>query len=93
MLHNFMVVASAIFSMLILRRPLRVHEWLGCAIVTLALVLTGIPALQKPEEATDAHSSSHWLGIVLAILSTCVHALQNIWEEALFQKGISIHSH
>eukprot|EP01054_Gregarina_sp_Poly1_P002189 Gregarina_sp_Poly_1__2188@NODE_1581_length_3795_cov_120_818938_g311_i2_p3_GENE_NODE_1581_length_3795_cov_120_818938_g311_i2NODE_1581_length_3795_cov_120_818938_g311_i2_p3_ORF_typecomplete_len211_score16_17CRTlike/PF08627_10/4_1e20SLC35F/PF06027_12/3_7e16Nuc_sug_transp/PF04142_15/9_7e13UAA/PF08449_11/4_1e08TPT/PF03151_16/2e06PUNUT/PF16913_5/4_3e05PUNUT/PF16913_5/4_4e02Mg_trans_NIPA/PF05653_14/0_0013NDUF_C2/PF06374_11/2_4e02NDUF_C2/PF06374_11/0_0857TMRDISM_7TM/PF07695_11/0_00677TMRDISM_7TM/PF07695 len=86
MLHNFMVIASAVFSVAILRRPLRVHEWLGCFIVTTALILTGVPALTHPEEAT-ANQGLHWLGIVLAILSTCVHALQNIWEERLFLKG------
>lgn len=87
MLHNFMVVASALFCLLILKRPLRVHEWLGCFVVTSALVLTGIPAIERPETTSSAASSRHWLGILLAILSTCVHALQNVWEEHLFCKG------
>eukprot|EP01055_Gregarina_sp_Pseudo9_P005909 Gregarina_sp_Pseudo_9__5908@NODE_938_length_2050_cov_20_491795_g880_i0_p1_GENE_NODE_938_length_2050_cov_20_491795_g880_i0NODE_938_length_2050_cov_20_491795_g880_i0_p1_ORF_typecomplete_len456_score87_61CRTlike/PF08627_10/9_4e30CRTlike/PF08627_10/37SLC35F/PF06027_12/7_6e27Nuc_sug_transp/PF04142_15/1_3e25Nuc_sug_transp/PF04142_15/1_4e03TPT/PF03151_16/1_3e16UAA/PF08449_11/1_8e15PUNUT/PF16913_5/2_3e07EamA/PF00892_20/4_4e05EamA/PF00892_20/3_3Mg_trans_NIPA/PF05653_14/3_2e03Mg_trans_NIPA/PF05653_14/0_00 len=86
MLHNFMVIASAVFSVAILRKPLKVHEWLGCTIVTAALILTGVPALTHPEAAT-ANQELHWLGIIIAILSTCVHALQNIWEERLFLKG------
>lgn len=42
--------------------------------------------MTHPEEAT-AHQDLHWLGILVALLSTCVHALQNIWEERLFLKG------
>ncbi|EZG45467.1 putative transmembrane protein [Gregarina niphandrodes] len=86
MLHNFMVICSAVFTILILRYPLRVHEWLGSLVVTVALILCGIPALRNPEEATEVHSDYQWLGILLALVSTCVHSLQNIWEEALFRK-------
>lgn len=87
MLHNFMLVTAAIFSMVMFRKPLKVHEWLGCFLVTFALICSGIPAILYPEDATDTHSSAQWIGILLALLGTCAHAFQNVWEEALFSKG------
>lgn len=88
MLHNLTLIFSAFISMLMFKRALRVHEWLGCMVITLALGFASIPAIHTPETATG-HNSSHWLGIVCATLSTAIHSLQNIWEEKLLLKGMN----
>eukprot|EP01053_Blabericola_migrator_P002594 Blabericola_migrator_1__2593@NODE_1731_length_3907_cov_108_722917_g1118_i0_p1_GENE_NODE_1731_length_3907_cov_108_722917_g1118_i0NODE_1731_length_3907_cov_108_722917_g1118_i0_p1_ORF_typecomplete_len501_score59_02SLC35F/PF06027_12/2_5e24CRTlike/PF08627_10/1_8e20CRTlike/PF08627_10/7_6e02Nuc_sug_transp/PF04142_15/2_2e02Nuc_sug_transp/PF04142_15/3_2e19UAA/PF08449_11/4_9e12PUNUT/PF16913_5/2_9e02PUNUT/PF16913_5/1_4e08EamA/PF00892_20/1_5e07EamA/PF00892_20/1_8e04TPT/PF03151_16/4_3e07Mg_trans_NIPA/PF05653 len=85
MLKNFMVVISAVLQLFMIRRALRIHEWIGVTCITTALVLTAIPAVLHP----DPDVKEPWkatLGIALAILGTSLHGLQGTLEEFNFKK-------
>eukprot|EP01054_Gregarina_sp_Poly1_P009875 Gregarina_sp_Poly_1__9874@NODE_640_length_7000_cov_184_134574_g489_i0_p4_GENE_NODE_640_length_7000_cov_184_134574_g489_i0NODE_640_length_7000_cov_184_134574_g489_i0_p4_ORF_typecomplete_len427_score29_30SLC35F/PF06027_12/1_6e02SLC35F/PF06027_12/1_4e23Nuc_sug_transp/PF04142_15/1_1e20CRTlike/PF08627_10/1_9e18CRTlike/PF08627_10/5_5e02UAA/PF08449_11/3e02UAA/PF08449_11/1_2e12TPT/PF03151_16/1_4e09PUNUT/PF16913_5/2_2e08Mg_trans_NIPA/PF05653_14/1_7e02Mg_trans_NIPA/PF05653_14/1_7Ferric_reduct/PF01794_19/8 len=87
MLHNSLVIICAFEQLAIIRRALRIHEWIGVITVTIAMILTVLPAILNPETSTTNDGSSAWLGILLAILTTCLSGTQIILEEWLFIKS------
>eukprot|EP01055_Gregarina_sp_Pseudo9_P000177 Gregarina_sp_Pseudo_9__176@NODE_1116_length_1865_cov_146_977547_g1043_i0_p1_GENE_NODE_1116_length_1865_cov_146_977547_g1043_i0NODE_1116_length_1865_cov_146_977547_g1043_i0_p1_ORF_typecomplete_len444_score59_10SLC35F/PF06027_12/93SLC35F/PF06027_12/1_3e28Nuc_sug_transp/PF04142_15/3_1e02Nuc_sug_transp/PF04142_15/4_1e26CRTlike/PF08627_10/3_8e02CRTlike/PF08627_10/4e24CRTlike/PF08627_10/3_2e02UAA/PF08449_11/1_7e17TPT/PF03151_16/7_2e14PUNUT/PF16913_5/1e11EamA/PF00892_20/2_1e02EamA/PF00892_20/4_4e06EamA len=86
MLRNFLVVVCALMQLGLIRRALRIHEWVGVLLITVAMVLTAIPAIQNPEASDTNDGSKAWVGIVLAIIGTTMQGFQIIFEEWLFSK-------
>eukprot|EP01054_Gregarina_sp_Poly1_P009877 Gregarina_sp_Poly_1__9876@NODE_640_length_7000_cov_184_134574_g489_i0_p3_GENE_NODE_640_length_7000_cov_184_134574_g489_i0NODE_640_length_7000_cov_184_134574_g489_i0_p3_ORF_typecomplete_len430_score29_95SLC35F/PF06027_12/3e22Nuc_sug_transp/PF04142_15/3_2e02Nuc_sug_transp/PF04142_15/4_5e18CRTlike/PF08627_10/7_5e16UAA/PF08449_11/1_9e09TPT/PF03151_16/4_2e08PUNUT/PF16913_5/1e07EamA/PF00892_20/7_4e02EamA/PF00892_20/0_0094EamA/PF00892_20/1_3e03NADH5_C/PF06455_11/0_25NADH5_C/PF06455_11/2_3e03Mg_trans_NI len=87
MLHNIHVIICALEQLAIIRRALRIHEWIGVITITTAMVLTALPAILRPETSVLHDGSSAWLGVVLALLSTGFRGSQIICEEWLFIKA------
>lgn len=86
MLKNFLVVVVALMQLILIRRALRIHEWIGTITITAAMVLTAVPAILDPETTEDNDGSKAWLGVLLAILGTSCQGFQIIFEEWLFTK-------
>eukprot|EP01054_Gregarina_sp_Poly1_P009876 Gregarina_sp_Poly_1__9875@NODE_640_length_7000_cov_184_134574_g489_i0_p2_GENE_NODE_640_length_7000_cov_184_134574_g489_i0NODE_640_length_7000_cov_184_134574_g489_i0_p2_ORF_typecomplete_len431_score32_96SLC35F/PF06027_12/1_6e21CRTlike/PF08627_10/2_2e19Nuc_sug_transp/PF04142_15/2e19UAA/PF08449_11/1_4e12PUNUT/PF16913_5/6e12TPT/PF03151_16/3_1e10EamA/PF00892_20/1_8e03EamA/PF00892_20/0_0021EamA/PF00892_20/3_9e02Ferric_reduct/PF01794_19/1_2e03Ferric_reduct/PF01794_19/0_0021Ferric_reduct/PF01794_19/4_6e len=87
MLHNTMVIICAFEQLTIIRRALRIHEWIGVVTITTAMVLTALPAILNPETSVTNDGSSAWLGVLFALLSTCCQGTQIMMEEWLFMKS------
>eukprot|EP01057_Protomagalhaensia_wolfi_P000230 Protomagalhaensia_wolfi_Nauph_80__229@NODE_1129_length_1708_cov_252_212103_g861_i0_p1_GENE_NODE_1129_length_1708_cov_252_212103_g861_i0NODE_1129_length_1708_cov_252_212103_g861_i0_p1_ORF_typecomplete_len434_score94_19CRTlike/PF08627_10/1_9e03CRTlike/PF08627_10/2_1e29SLC35F/PF06027_12/8_8e02SLC35F/PF06027_12/5_9e29Nuc_sug_transp/PF04142_15/7_2e02Nuc_sug_transp/PF04142_15/1e23UAA/PF08449_11/2_5e14TPT/PF03151_16/4_8e14PUNUT/PF16913_5/6_1e11EamA/PF00892_20/6_5e02EamA/PF00892_20/1_2e06EamA/PF00892_20 len=85
MLRNTFVVVAALLQLILIRRALRVHEWIGVITVSTAMVLTAIPAILRPEDASHSAGEAA-LGVILAVLSTVFQAIQMVFEEFLFTK-------
>eukprot|EP01055_Gregarina_sp_Pseudo9_P000588 Gregarina_sp_Pseudo_9__587@NODE_1377_length_1650_cov_54_443824_g1285_i0_p1_GENE_NODE_1377_length_1650_cov_54_443824_g1285_i0NODE_1377_length_1650_cov_54_443824_g1285_i0_p1_ORF_typecomplete_len431_score24_57SLC35F/PF06027_12/18SLC35F/PF06027_12/4_5e26Nuc_sug_transp/PF04142_15/88Nuc_sug_transp/PF04142_15/3_4e24CRTlike/PF08627_10/2_2e02CRTlike/PF08627_10/2_1e21UAA/PF08449_11/1e02UAA/PF08449_11/1e13TPT/PF03151_16/3_9e12PUNUT/PF16913_5/1_3e07EamA/PF00892_20/41EamA/PF00892_20/9_7e06EamA/PF00892_20/7_4 len=86
MLKNLVVVVCALLQLVVIRRALRIHEWIGTITITGAMVLTAIPAIIDPETSEENDGSKAWLGVLLAILGTSCQGFQIIFEEWLFTK-------
>lgn len=88
MLRNSLLVMTSITSLILVRRPLRVHEWLGVIFMTAGMVSAGIMSVINPDKhgIYEGHS---WLGVVLTIGSTIFSAVQMTIEEFYFQKTYS----
>lgn len=91
MLRNFMVVMAALFQVCLIRKSVVVHQWAGVILITMAMVLTAIPALENPakNDATGEQRSTARtiVGVCLAVGGTTVQAFQLLLEELLFRKG------
>eukprot|EP01056_Protomagalhaensia_sp_Gyna25_P000993 Protomagalhaensia_sp_Gyna_25__992@NODE_1480_length_1799_cov_3222_803409_g408_i1_p1_GENE_NODE_1480_length_1799_cov_3222_803409_g408_i1NODE_1480_length_1799_cov_3222_803409_g408_i1_p1_ORF_typecomplete_len431_score70_37SLC35F/PF06027_12/4_1e02SLC35F/PF06027_12/2_4e24CRTlike/PF08627_10/9_3e23Nuc_sug_transp/PF04142_15/1_4e03Nuc_sug_transp/PF04142_15/3_7e21Nuc_sug_transp/PF04142_15/1_9e02UAA/PF08449_11/4_2e11TPT/PF03151_16/1_5e09EamA/PF00892_20/8_4e02EamA/PF00892_20/2e06EamA/PF00892_20/3_9e03PUNUT/PF1 len=86
MLRNFLVVICALLQLMLIRRALRLHEWVGVITITGAMVLTAVPAILMPEGGEDDDPVQTVLAIVFAIVGTSLHGLQIMFEEWLFTK-------
>jgi drug/metabolite transporter (DMT)-like permease len=95
MLRGSMVVFSALFSKLFLKRPLVMAHWVGVGIVVFALLVVAFSALMKPCQPCDLISSSSngedlpstttqkVLGTILVVLAQIIQASQIVVEEFL----------
>ncbi|EZG67685.1 putative transmembrane protein [Gregarina niphandrodes] len=86
MLRNFMVVLTAILQPAMLRKAVRIHEWLGVFVITIAMVLTAVPAFLSPDDSGNTDTGKVVLGIVLAIVGTSVQSVQLLLEEWFLRK-------
>ncbi|EZG79246.1 putative transmembrane protein [Gregarina niphandrodes] len=88
MLRNFMVVMAAVFQVVLIRKSVTVHQWLGVLSITVAMILTAIPAIISPDDSLhDASATRTVIGVALAVAGTTVQAFQLLVEEWLFRKG------
>eukprot|EP01053_Blabericola_migrator_P002593 Blabericola_migrator_1__2592@NODE_1731_length_3907_cov_108_722917_g1118_i0_p2_GENE_NODE_1731_length_3907_cov_108_722917_g1118_i0NODE_1731_length_3907_cov_108_722917_g1118_i0_p2_ORF_typecomplete_len417_score56_33SLC35F/PF06027_12/2_7e20Nuc_sug_transp/PF04142_15/2_1e16CRTlike/PF08627_10/2_5e03CRTlike/PF08627_10/3_3e17UAA/PF08449_11/1e15PUNUT/PF16913_5/5_3e12TPT/PF03151_16/3_6e03TPT/PF03151_16/5_6e11EamA/PF00892_20/4_9e05EamA/PF00892_20/1_1Mg_trans_NIPA/PF05653_14/0_16Phage_holin_1/PF04531_13/5e03P len=87
MLRNFMVVIAALFQLFLIRKALRIHEWLGVMVLTSAMICTAIPAITHPEGGSTADSQRALMGIALSLVGTTMHSFHVIFDEYLFRKG------
>eukprot|EP01055_Gregarina_sp_Pseudo9_P000256 Gregarina_sp_Pseudo_9__255@NODE_1162_length_1824_cov_128_406162_g1088_i0_p1_GENE_NODE_1162_length_1824_cov_128_406162_g1088_i0NODE_1162_length_1824_cov_128_406162_g1088_i0_p1_ORF_typecomplete_len443_score65_99SLC35F/PF06027_12/3_5e27Nuc_sug_transp/PF04142_15/2_2e24CRTlike/PF08627_10/6e23TPT/PF03151_16/6_5e16PUNUT/PF16913_5/4_9e14UAA/PF08449_11/1_9e03UAA/PF08449_11/1_7e12EamA/PF00892_20/4_3e02EamA/PF00892_20/1_9e05EamA/PF00892_20/0_32Ferric_reduct/PF01794_19/62Ferric_reduct/PF01794_19/0_022Ferric len=86
MLRNFLVVVAAMMQLGLIRRALRVHEWIGVVLITGAMVLTAVPAVLNPEDTELDDDSKAWLGILMAILGTACQGVQFVFEEWVYKR-------
>lgn len=91
MLRNFMVVICAFLQPFMMKKAVKIHEAFGVVLITVAMVLTAIPAIQTPDSDGDNTSSTSQviIGVVLAVAGTSLQAVQLILEEAFIKKGRS----
>ena len=82
MLRGSMVIFSAIFTILILKRKVPAFEWLSVLICSVALVLVGASSIAN-SDASEYGPGYQLLGCGLVIGSQIVQALQIIIEEIL----------
>lgn len=85
MLRNFNVVLTAVLTLVMIRRALKVHEWIGVFGITGAMVLAAIPAFNEPDPSVSGNKSA--IGIILALAGTSVQGVQLLTEEFFFRKG------
>lgn len=86
MLRNILVVVVACTRMVVSRRCLKMHEFLGISLVLLGLGLCCFSAVHQPDlRVADPIYARR--GIVCAILGNTVYAVQILWEEYLFMKA------
>lgn len=82
-LRNSMLCWCAIITMVMMKRPLRVHEWLGIVVMTAGMVASAVAAILKDD---GGQGDRAWLGIVLALAGTVFASFQLIVEEKFFEK-------
>lgn len=87
MLRNFSVCICAVEQLLIIRRGVRVHEWFGVIIMTVAMMLAAIPAIIWPDTDIAFDPDLAWIGIVMQISATVIEATLVVFEDFLFRKG------
>jgi hypothetical protein len=85
MLRNTMLICTSLFSIVLIRRPLRSHEVIGILIMTVGMVVGGIYAIRNPDETSSVSDDKAWLGIVLTLIGTVFNAFQIILEEWYFK--------
>jgi len=101
MLRGSMVIFSAIFSKVFLKRNLHASHWIGVGIVAFALVVVALAALNAPglpQDSSEASSSSNEaattaqaaLGCALVVFAQIIQASQIVVEEYLL-KEIVLH--
>lgn len=84
MLRNFMVVIGAVLQLVIVRKALRWHEYCGVALITGAMFLAAVPAIQNPDDSAVEDSNAA-LGVLFSLLGTSIQALQLTFEDYLFR--------
>lgn len=87
MMRNFILVVNAIITIIMMRRPIRVHEWIGIVIMTAGMIASGVQAMMTPDESSSVNSDLAWLGIVLTLLGTVLNGVQLIVEEKFLEKA------
>eukprot|EP01053_Blabericola_migrator_P009056 Blabericola_migrator_1__9055@NODE_481_length_8138_cov_55_758146_g374_i0_p3_GENE_NODE_481_length_8138_cov_55_758146_g374_i0NODE_481_length_8138_cov_55_758146_g374_i0_p3_ORF_typecomplete_len399_score31_73Nuc_sug_transp/PF04142_15/1_8e25CRTlike/PF08627_10/1_1e24SLC35F/PF06027_12/1_7e24UAA/PF08449_11/4_2e14TPT/PF03151_16/2_9e10PUNUT/PF16913_5/5_2e07EamA/PF00892_20/1_9e05EamA/PF00892_20/9_7e03Mg_trans_NIPA/PF05653_14/1_2e02Mg_trans_NIPA/PF05653_14/3_NODE_481_length_8138_cov_55_758146_g374_i060477243 len=86
MLRNSLVLVTAGMSMILMRRPLIVYEWIGIVVMTGGMVLSGMEAILRPDLATNTDPAKSWLGIVLTLVGTVLNAGTIISEEWMLKR-------
>ncbi|KAJ3442462.1 hypothetical protein M0812_12197 [Anaeramoeba flamelloides] len=81
MLRGSMVVFSAIFSVIFLKRKLYVFHWVGVFIVVCALVLVGVACIKS--DVGDYNVTHELVGIFLVVGAQVIQASQIIVEDHL----------
>jgi len=87
MLRNMNVVFTAIITLFIVKKALIVHQWVGVAILTVALCITGVAGMMNPDDSTDNANAA--LGVPFAIIGTLITSFQFAIEEKMFRKYYS----
>ncbi len=84
MLRGSMVVFTAIFSLMVLKRRYSVFQWGGIGIVVVGLIIVGVSTLLK---GGDENSTTSKLiaGLLLTVLGSALNAIQNVVEEKLLK--------
>mmetsp|Transcript_101738 Transcript_101738/g.202027 ORF Transcript_101738/g.202027 Transcript_101738/m.202027 type:complete len:424 (-) Transcript_101738:126-1397(-) len=82
MMRGAIIVFTAVFSVLFLRRSLHAYHWLGVAVTVAGLLLVGFAAV-RDGHAQDQNSNDARLGVALVILAQVFSALQFTFEEHL----------
>jgi len=99
MLRGSMVIFSAVFSKVFLKRRLHASHWIGVGIVAFALVVVAFAALEAPglpEGSSEASSSTQAttaqaaFGCALVVIAQIIQASQIVVEEYLL-KEIVLH--
>jgi len=99
MLRGSMVIFSAVFSKVFLKRELHASHWTGVCIVAFSLAVVALAALKGPglpKDGSQSSSSSHHstgqvaLGCALVVFAQIIQASQIVVEEFLL-KEIQLH--
>eukprot|EP00917_Polyrhabdina_sp_WS-2016_P017417 GHVP01037636.1.p1 GENE.GHVP01037636.1~~GHVP01037636.1.p1 ORF type:complete len:455 (+),score=60.49 GHVP01037636.1:53-1417(+) len=85
-MRNFNVLITALLTIFYLKNALRMRHWLGCVFLTAGMILTGMYGILNPDTDTNIDAGKAFIGILLALVSTTLHAFQHIYEEALLRK-------
>ncbi|KAF4661556.1 hypothetical protein FOL46_005681 [Perkinsus olseni] len=89
MLRGSMIIFSAIFSVLFLKRQLRAYHWFGVLICVVAVVVVGVANMKSTTTSVDSPSDEtpglRAFGMVMIILGQVVQALQVVVEERLLR--------
>ena len=90
MLRGALIVFTSILNIVVLKRRISAHEWLGITMVIIALILIGwagmyIPSIDgSTDDSTDQHSvGEKLLGAILVIVAQIFHASQIVLEDYL----------
>eukprot|EP01053_Blabericola_migrator_P012812 Blabericola_migrator_1__12811@NODE_825_length_6370_cov_320_094241_g582_i0_p1_GENE_NODE_825_length_6370_cov_320_094241_g582_i0NODE_825_length_6370_cov_320_094241_g582_i0_p1_ORF_typecomplete_len419_score64_92SLC35F/PF06027_12/2_8e03SLC35F/PF06027_12/8_5e23CRTlike/PF08627_10/1_7e21CRTlike/PF08627_10/8_2e02Nuc_sug_transp/PF04142_15/1e03Nuc_sug_transp/PF04142_15/2_6e18UAA/PF08449_11/4_7e02UAA/PF08449_11/1_5e17PUNUT/PF16913_5/6_7e16TPT/PF03151_16/4_8e12EamA/PF00892_20/3_2e05EamA/PF00892_20/3_2e02EamA/ len=84
MLTNFYIFFAGICQLVLVRRALRIHEYISVTIITVSMILTAIPAIQTPETSSEVEAGKAWLGVLLCIFGTALQSFQSVYEEFIF---------
>eukprot|EP01053_Blabericola_migrator_P005825 Blabericola_migrator_1__5824@NODE_294_length_10256_cov_112_945628_g241_i0_p3_GENE_NODE_294_length_10256_cov_112_945628_g241_i0NODE_294_length_10256_cov_112_945628_g241_i0_p3_ORF_typecomplete_len488_score79_21SLC35F/PF06027_12/1_4e17CRTlike/PF08627_10/1_6e03CRTlike/PF08627_10/7_3e15Nuc_sug_transp/PF04142_15/62Nuc_sug_transp/PF04142_15/4_1e14TPT/PF03151_16/3_6e08UAA/PF08449_11/9_8e02UAA/PF08449_11/1_1e05EamA/PF00892_20/0_00058EamA/PF00892_20/1_9e03_NODE_294_length_10256_cov_112_945628_g241_i058937 len=79
-IRNWIVVVIVLTQFLVIKRPLKGYEWAGAILISLSVVLASLQVALDPARASN-------IGVVYALLGTCLTATQVVWEEFLYMKG------
>ena len=79
MLRGSVVVFTGIFSVVFLKRKLRMHHWVGMALVVVGTGIVGSQSLVCSSGITA--NSNAWIGNILIIVAQLVVATQMVVEE------------
>ncbi|XP_011270421.1 hypothetical protein, variant [Capsaspora owczarzaki ATCC 30864] len=85
MLRGASVLFTALFSVLFLRRRLRIHHYIGLYLVVTGITIVGVASVVFGDDNNES-SSNMVLGIVLVIAAQVVVATQFIVEEKFIGK-------
>lgn len=85
-LSNLQLILCSFLVMIVMRTPMRLHQWIGVLAMTAGMALSSVPALRNPETETDVDSTKAWLGIVLMVCSSLATALQTVLEEWILRR-------
>jgi len=87
MLRGTLVVFAGIFTIVLLKRRLRSHNWFGIVLITAGAALVGASSIVYEKKDADADKGAHHiapnplLGNLLVILAQLLNAAQFIVEE------------
>lgn len=84
LIRNCNVLITSFLSLVIIRRCLRVYEWIGVCVLTIGLTATSINAVLNPDPSAEHRMPA--LGVALAFLGTSSTAIQFLLEERIFRK-------
>ena len=82
MLRGGIVIFTAIFSVIFLKRKLYRHHWIGVGLVMVGLILVSIASLFMAN--SNAKTKTSVIGIILLAMSFLTCSVQFIVEEKLF---------
>lgn len=85
-LRTTMLVLTSLFALCLMRKPLRIHEWLGIFVMTGGMISAGIMAVLHPEVAESIDPTKSKIGVVLTLIGTIFSAIQLAVEEKFFDK-------
>jgi len=91
MMRGAIIIFGAILSLVILRKRLQVHNWLGISLVVVGLFFVGFAGFLKNADGNNNNTnkvdtSLFFFGIVLVLIAQVIQALQMIIEEILLKK-------
>ena len=94
MLRGSMIVFSAIFSVLMLKRRLSRAQW-GCiGLVCTGLALVGLSGMMLKKydpdttgKSDEVSTSQFGIGILLVLLASALNSVQGVFEEKLLKVG------
>lgn len=83
MLRGTLVIFAGMLTILVLRRRLRIHNWLGIVFITAGAALVGASSIiyAKDQKKIQTSAPNPLLGNILVILAQLLNALQFIIEE------------
>eukprot|EP01130_Rhizamoeba_saxonica_P011292 TRINITY_DN4686_c0_g2_i2.p1 TRINITY_DN4686_c0_g2~~TRINITY_DN4686_c0_g2_i2.p1 ORF type:complete len:358 (+),score=54.60 TRINITY_DN4686_c0_g2_i2:106-1179(+) len=83
MMRGAIIIFSGILSVIFLKKKLKIHNWLGMAIVILGLGLVGLAGFLKimNESSISINMTYFFIGIVLVICAQIISASQMVVEE------------
>ena len=87
LMKNGSILFTAIFSILILKKKLYRHHWLGILIIFLGFsIITFSNFLNEFQRETKKVNSSIYLGVFLMVLSLIFSSMQFVYQEFLLKK-------
>lgn len=86
MLRSAMVVFTAIFSVLFLRRRLQLHHFVGLTFIVVGTACVGAASMIWKRDDGDSSSSNPVLGDILILVAQVIVAIQWVVEEKLLAK-------
>jgi drug/metabolite transporter (DMT)-like permease len=82
LLRGSMIVFSAIFSVVFLKKKLYAYNWFGVFVALCALVMVGVACVESSDEEAKDPSKQLW-GIGLVVVAQIIQAAQIVIEEFL----------
>jgi len=86
MLRGSLLIWSAIFSIVFLKKRLKGFHWVGIALVLTAVAMVGVASVKSAEQNSHESTFLEILGIILIIAGQAVQASQMVCEEFLMKK-------
>jgi len=83
LVRSSVIIFTALFNILLLKKTVRSFQWLGIATITISMILISSSSLldSNAEKASTANNDNPLLGILLLLASSVVVALQYVFEE------------
>ncbi|EER16320.1 conserved hypothetical protein [Perkinsus marinus ATCC 50983] len=86
MLRGSMIIFSAIFSVMFLKRQLRLYHWFGVLICVAAVIVVGVAGMKSTTTiSSPTDTGLRAFGMAMIILGQIVQALQVVVEERLLR--------
>lgn len=80
MLRGSVIIFTALLSLCILKRRIKIYEWIGIVLIVIAMVIIGLADMLNNNVET-AEKEEQIIGDILTIIATFINACQFVYEE------------
>jgi len=85
MMRGFIVIITALFSIIFLKRKLYAHHLISIVVIVTGVALVGVFSILESDDGDSGKSQTSFTGVMILLIAQCFVGGQFIIEEKLFE--------